>query len=303
MRKILWFAFAGLFFVTPAKADFTAKDASAATITFKNANTCTASVCIPQTAITDSTGTSFVVVTTAGADAQSNTANGLLTYTRNLVFNGTTWDRWTGAITAASLPLPTGAATSANQPTNAAQASTTSGQTGTLVQCAVTTAAPTYTTATTNPINCDTAGNQRVTVTNANPNGRAVSGSSAPVVMTPALTTFHLIAAATTNATSVKGSAATLYSCQLSGVGSTPAFLKIYNKATAPTVGTDTPVKTLIIPAASTAANGAGSNIIFGSGGGLTLGTGFALAVTGVITDADTTAVAASTFAINCDYE
>ena len=103
MRKILWLAFAGLFFVTPAQADFTAKDASAATITFKNANTCTSVACIPQTAITDSTGTSFVVVTTAGADAQSNTANGLLTYTRNLVFNGATWDRWQGAVTVAGV--------------------------------------------------------------------------------------------------------------------------------------------------------------------------------------------------------
>lgn len=135
-----------------------------------------------------------------------------------------------------------------------------------------------------------------------NANGRATSANSSPVVPSAAPSTWHLIAAASTNATSVKGSAATLFSCQLSGIGSSPAYLKIYNKATAPTVGTDTPVKTLIIPAASTAANGAGSNITFGPGG-LTLGTGFAAAVTGGIADADTTSVAASTFAINCDYE
>jgi len=42
------------------------------------------------------------------------------------------------------------------------QGSTTSGQSGDLVQCATTTAAPTYTTATTNPVSCDTAGNTRV---------------------------------------------------------------------------------------------------------------------------------------------
>jgi hypothetical protein len=110
-----------------------------------------------------------------------------------------------------------------------------------------------------------------------------------------------LIAAASTNATSVKGSAATVFSCQLGGIAG-PAFLKIYNKASAPTVGTDVPVKTLIIPVAATAANGAGSNISFGPGG-LTLSSGFAAAVTGVITDADTTSVAAASFAINCDYE
>lgn len=131
-------------------------------------------------------------------------------------------------------------------------------------------------------------------------NGRQVSALSAAVVPTPALSTWHLIAANSTNATSVKGSAATLFSCQLANNSTNIAFLKIYNKATAPTVGTDTPVKTLIIP--GPAAGGGGSNISFGPGG-LTLGTGFAAAVTGVITDADTTAVAATAFAINCDYE
>ena len=141
-----------------------------------------------------------------------------------------------------------------------------------------------------------------VNVNNANSNGRATSANSSPVVPSAAPTTWHLIAANSTNATSVKASAATLMACQLGGVGSTPAFLKIYNKASSPTVGTDTPVLTLIIPAASTAANGAGSNISFGPGG-LALGTGFAAAITGVITDADTTAVAATTFSVSCQYE
>lgn len=47
-----------------------------------------------------------------------------------------------------------------------AQGSTTSGQLGNLTMGAVTTAAPTYTTATTNPLSIDTAGNLRVTVSN-----------------------------------------------------------------------------------------------------------------------------------------
>src|SRR4029077_17926978 len=66
------------------------------------------------------------------------------------------------AISAASLPLPTGASTSALQPTNAAIASTTSGQTGHLIMGAVTTGAPTYTTAQTDPLSLDTAGNLRI---------------------------------------------------------------------------------------------------------------------------------------------
>ena len=61
--------------------------------------------------------------------------------------------------------LPAGAATAANQPTNAAQASTTAGQTGNLHLGAVTTAAPTYTTGQTDPISLDTSGNLRVNCT------------------------------------------------------------------------------------------------------------------------------------------
>jgi hypothetical protein len=73
--------------------------------------------------------------------------------------------------------LPTGWASSV------AIASTTSGQTGPLAQCAVTTAAPTYTTAQTDPLSCDTAGSLRTTVTNANVNGQATMANSSPVVI------------------------------------------------------------------------------------------------------------------------
>ncbi len=98
MRKLCLALIAALL-ASPAYADFTAKDAALATITFKNpSGTCTSVVCVPVAAIVDSTGTNVVAVPTAGADAVSNTANGLLAYGRNLVFNGTTWDRWTGAI-------------------------------------------------------------------------------------------------------------------------------------------------------------------------------------------------------------
>jgi hypothetical protein len=150
MRKFILALFAWLALASLAQADFTGKDASLATITFKNATgACTAVVCVPQAAITDSTGATFVAVVTAGADAQSNTANGLLTYTRNLVFNGTTWDRWQGAVTnagtfavqltgatnninniAGTVSLPTGAATAANQATEIGSLATIASNTG-----------------------------------------------------------------------------------------------------------------------------------------------------------------------------
>lgn len=108
------------------------------------------------------------------------------------------------------------------------------------------------------------------------------------------------IAANNTTAVVVKGSAGTLYGVQLYGLGSAPAYLKIYN-ATSATCGSGTPVKRLMIPAASTAANGAGSNVAFGAAG-VAFGTGITYCVTTSIADNDTTAPAASTFLINIDW-
>src|SRR6516225_5106705 len=97
-------------------------------------------------------GTTWAMTSTS---ANVNVTNGSIAVT------GTFWQA-TQPVSAASLPLPTGAATSANQPTNAAAASTTSGQTGNLAMGAVTTAAPSYTTATSNNLSLTTSGALRV---------------------------------------------------------------------------------------------------------------------------------------------
>lgn len=108
------------------------------------------------------------------------------------------------------------------------------------------------------------------------------------------------IAANNTTAVVVKASAGTLYGVQVYGIGSAPAYLKIYN-ATSATCGSGTPVKRLMIPAASTAANGAGSNITFGVAG-VAFSTGITYCITTGIGDSDTTAPAASTFLVNLDW-
>jgi hypothetical protein len=139
-----------------------------------------------------------------------------------------------------------------------------------------------------------------VAVANTNANGRTTSSGSSPVVPSPAPTTLHFIAAASTNANFAKASAATLLACQFSNNSTNAAFFKVFNKASAPTLGTDVPVTTLIIP--GPAAGGGGSNVEFGPGG-LALSTGFAYAVTLGIADNDNTVVAAAAYAINCQYE
>lgn len=111
-------------------------------------------------------------------------------------------------------------------------------------------------------------------------------------------TPFKVISAATTNATVVKASAGQLGGLQVFNNSGTIGYLKLYNKASAPTVGTDTPVKTLLIPANT---SGAGF-IVPRSQIGTQFSNGIALAITGGIADNDNTAVAANAFVVNGDY-
>jgi hypothetical protein len=62
-------------------------------------------------------------------------------------------------------------------------------------------------------------------------------------------TSFLDTCAATTNATSVTAAATEVFSISAYNAAASVRFVKFYNKATAPTVGTDTPVFVLAIPA------------------------------------------------------
>lgn len=75
-----------------------------------------------------------------------------------------------------TVSLPTGAATSANQPTSAAQGSTTSGQTGNLHMGAASTAAPSYTNGQTDPISLDLNGSVRVNCTTGCSSSSSITG-------------------------------------------------------------------------------------------------------------------------------
>lgn len=88
------------------------------------------------------------------------------------------------------------------------------------------------------------------------------------------LSVARLISAASTNSTNVKASAGQLYNLCVINVGSTVRYLKLYNKATAPTVGTDTPVITLPIPAST---NGNGFEFSVPHGIAFSLGIGYGI--------------------------
>lgn len=104
-----------------------------------------------------------------------------------------------------------------------------------------------------------------------------------------------LISANSTNATSAKGSAGRLHGWAVYNSNASARYLKLYNKASAPTVGTDTPFMRVLIPA------GGGANICFPSPG-ITMGTGIAYALTTGAADSDTGAVATSEILVNVYY-
>lgn len=97
------------------------------------------------------------------------------------------------------------------------------------------------------------------------------------------------------NATSAKASAGTVYN--ISGYNSNAAvrYLKLYNKASAPTVGTDTPILTLPLPPT------APFNFPFATG--MYFGTGIAYGMVTGSADADNTSVgAADILGLNITY-
>ena len=115
---------------------------------------------------------------------------------------------------------------------------------------------------------------------------------------TGGLTMSKTTSAASTNATSVKASAGQVYSVQCFNVNAAVRYLKLYDKASAPTVGTDTPVKTLAIPG-----DAAGAGFVISWPQGLAFATGIAFALTTEATDAGTTGVAANEITVNLDYK
>lgn len=114
-----------------------------------------------------------------------------------------------------------------------------------------------------------------------------IGGINVVPATTSTLSRARIMAAATTNATSVKATAGTIKTIFLHNNTASAKFLKVYAKATAPTVGTDVPIATLTIPA-----NGP-LNLPLNEPG-FPVATGIAIAITGAVADSDTTVLAAN---------
>lgn len=130
-------------------------------------------------------------------------------------------------------------------------------------------------------------GNSMVALDGPIPAGSAAIGSvtvaSGAVTVTPVTATaYSVVTTASTNGANIKNAAGTLHEVTVSNVTATPIFVKFYNKASAPTVGTDVPI--LTIPAAANSVVAVPLGPV-----GKRFSTGIAIAATGVITAADAT--------------
>lgn len=116
-------------------------------------------------------------------------------------------------------------------------------------------------------------------------------------VATAGGTSIHRrISTADTNAQSIKASAGQVYAIMASNLNAAARYLKLYNKASAPVVGTDTPVMTLMIPPNS-------SGFVLPVSAGIEFPAGIASAITAGSADADTTAVAAGDIIFHAFYK
>ncbi len=104
--------------------------------------------------------------------------------------------------------------------------------------------------------------------------------------------------AANQDSTIVKSTPGSIYGIQIGNNAATARFVKLYDKATAPT-SSDTPIKTLEIPAAT---NGAGSNVPLTTAG-ISFNTGISFRITTGMADNDTGSASANDIVVNIDYK
>ncbi len=109
-----------------------------------------------------------------------------------------------------------------------------------------------------------------------------------------AASVYHLISAASTNAGVVKASAGIVSGYYLVNTAATFRYVKLYDKASSPTVGTDTPRCVYGIPPLSAANVSLDIPIAFETGIGIATVTGIA--------DSNTGAVAANDLAVTLYY-
>jgi hypothetical protein len=155
--------------------------------------------------------------------------------------------------------------------------------------------------------------------TTVNANSRAAADDSAPVAIdNEAFASLQAIETATESAVGglsvfrsldldeseeeVKATAGKLWKLRIANFATAPVYVKLYNATAASvTVGSTTPMDTIVVPAA-TASDATILTETFG-GKGLTFSTALSIAATTALADADTGAPAANACVVSAYYE
>jgi len=111
------------------------------------------------------------------------------------------------------------------------------------------------------------------------------------------LSKFHLVGAASTNATNIKASAGQVYTITAFNLNASPRYLKFHNTAGTPTAGSGV-TDTYLIPG-----NASGTGLVLNIDKGIVFGTGIGITITTGIADADTGAISASEVVVNIYYK
>lgn len=112
------------------------------------------------------------------------------------------------------------------------------------------------------------------------------------------LVMFHLVGAASTNATVVKNQAGQVYDVQIYNLSSQPRYVKFYDTSSAPTAGSGTPVKVVAVPGNSSLAG-----VVKNWDKGLAFASGIAFVTVTGMADNDATAVGAGELLVEIDYK
>lgn len=111
---------------------------------------------------------------------------------------------------------------------------------------------------------------------------------------------YFLNSTASTNINLIQSGHRALSGLYATNIGATVAYVKLYNKATAPVLATDVPV--MIIPLAAAAAGMPGVYQISSCDVGYRFPLGIGIAITGGIADTDATAVAAGQVKVHLSH-
>ena len=110
--------------------------------------------------------------------------------------------------------------------------------------------------------------------------------------------TWRLVSAGTTNSNLVNGSGTRLNGFLAINTSGSSKYLKFYDKATAPTVGTDTPKITILIPANTLSP----VYLPFGDIRGVWFSNGLGIGITGAVGDSDSTNISAGDIYLTVIY-